>query len=291
MQPIGGWRTIFLSDVEPGGSNTGSGAKMVTDGSDKIYLTVGDYGEVGRALAQDPNSTLGKIVEISISTQKVRIISMGHRNPQGLIWTKTGELLSTEHGPAGGDELNLITEGSNYGWPNVTLGTDYGAYGWKDDALVGKHTGFKPPLFAWVPSIAVSSLIQVEGFHPRWDGDLLIASLKALSLFRLRLEGSRILYSEPIFIGQGIRDIAQLKNGTIVLWTDDTQLQFISVDLDKLATNRHYPETVDDTVVYECMYCHHFGPTNVSDFAPIPERCIWKKNCFGHLPLLCRTQK
>ena len=91
---------------------------------------------------------------------------------------------------------------------------------------------------------------------------------QSLSLFRLRLEGSRILYSEPIFIGQRIRDIAQLKNGTIVLWTDDTQLQFISVDLDKLATNKRYPETVGDTVVYECMYCHHFGPTNVSDFAP-----------------------
>ena len=165
MRPIGGWRTIFLSDVEPGGSNTESGAKIATDGSDKIYLTVGDYGDVVRALAQDPNSTLGKIVEISISTQKVRIISMGHRNPQGLVWTKTGELLSTEQGPAGGDELNFITQGSNYGWPNVTLGTDYGAYGWKEDALVGKHTGFKPPLFAWVPSIAVSNLIQVEGFR------------------------------------------------------------------------------------------------------------------------------
>jgi cytochrome c2 len=275
MRPIGDWRTIFLSDIEPGGSNTVSGAKIATDGSDKIYLTVGDYnGEVDRAVAQDPNSTLGKIVEISISTQKVRIFSIGHRNPQGLVWTITGELLSTEHGLAGGDELNLITEGSNYGWPNVTLGTDYGTYGWKDDALVGKHIGFKPPLFAWVPSIGPSNLIQVEGFHRRWDGDLLIASLKALSLFRLRLEGSRILYSEPIFIGQRIRDIAQLKNGTIVLWTDDTQLQFISVDVDKLATKRRYPE---DILAQECMYCHHFGPTNVSDFAPSLSNVLGRK--------------
>jgi cytochrome c2 len=274
MRPIGDWRTIFLSVVEPGGPNSESGAKIATDGSDKIYLTVGQYREVVRAVAQDPNSTLGKILEISISTQKVRILSIGHRNPQGLIWTKTGELLSTEHGPAGGDELNLITEGSNYGWPNVTLGTDYGTYGWKDDALVGKHIGFTPPLFAWVPSIAVSNLIQVEGFHRRWDRDLLVASLKALSLFRLRLEGSRILYSEPIFIGQRIRDIAQLKNGTIVLWTDDTQLQFISVDVDKLATNRRYP---DDIVAQQCMYCHHFGPTNVSDFAPSLSNVLGRK--------------
>jgi cytochrome c2 len=271
MRPIGDWRTIFLSVVEPRGSNIESGAKMVTDGSDKIYLTVGAYYS---AAAQDPYSTLGKIVEISISTQKVRILSIGHRNPQGLVWTKTGELLSTEHGPRGGDELNLITEGSNYGWPNVTLGTDYWTYGDPDDALVGKHIGFTPPLFAWVPSIAVSNLIQVEGFHRRWDGDLLIASLKALSLFRLRLEGSRILYSEPIFIGQRIRDIAQLKNGTIVLWTDDTQLQFISVDVDKLATNRRYPE---DIVARKCMFCHHFGPTNVSDFAPSLSNVLGRK--------------
>lgn len=115
LRPIAEWKTIFLSDVEPQGLNILSGAKLATDGLDKIFLTVGDCEITNPGVAQDPNSTLGKIIEISVTTQKARILSMGHRNPQGLVLTKTGALLSTEHGPMGGDELELITEGSNYG--------------------------------------------------------------------------------------------------------------------------------------------------------------------------------
>jgi cytochrome c2 len=268
IRPIGAWRTIWLSDAEPEGPNEASGGKLATDGSDKIVLTVGDYLIPAPIVAQDPNSTFGKIIEISVSTQTVKKLSLGHRNPQGLVLTRTGALLSTEHGPAGGDELNLITEGSNYGWPNVTLGTDYGTYGWKEDSLVGKHTDYTAPLFAWVPAIAVSNLIQVEGFHPRWEGDLLVASLKAETLFRLRWVGTKILYSEPIWIGQRIRDIAQLKNGTLVLWTDDTQLQFISVDQEKLETNKRPSVSISSVMYSACMFCHHFGSTNVTDAAP-----------------------
>src|SRR5262249_9730824 len=158
-----------------------------------------------------------------------KLVSMGHRNPQGLVVSKTGELFSTEHGPSGGDELNLISEGANYGWPNVTLGTEYNAYNWKE-GLQGRHTGYQLPIFGWVPSIAVSNLIQVDKFNDRWDGDLLVASLKSLSIFRLRLDGTKVIYSEPIWLGQRIRDVTQISTGTIVLWTDDAQLLFISVD-------------------------------------------------------------
>lgn len=89
----------------------------------------------------------------------------------------------------------------------------------------------------------------------------------------MRLEEGRILYSEPIWFGQRIRDIAQLKKGTIVLWTDDTELHFISVDRENLANNKRWPESVGDRgsigdVLWQCMYCHHFGPTNASDSAP-----------------------
>src|SRR5262249_31167125 len=133
------------------------------------------------------------------------------------------QLFSTEHGARGGDELNVIAEGSNYGWPNVTLGTGYDSYNWEvGRSLVGTHAEYTAPLFAWVPSIAVLQLIEVNNCHPRWDGDLLVGSLKASSLYRLRLEAGRVLYSEPIWIGQKIRDIAQTINGIIVLWTDDT---------------------------------------------------------------------
>jgi cytochrome c2 len=90
----------------------------------------------------------------------------------------------------------------------------------------------------------------------------------------LRFEGERILYSEPIWIGQRIRDIAQLKNGAVVLWTDDAELQIVSVDREKLAKSKRWPESVDNVqgsigdVLWQCMYCHHFGPTSPADFAP-----------------------
>ncbi len=279
----GAWQQIFISDAyafDQGIGITSAGGRMAYRGDGKLYLTIGDHFTTEPKVSQDSNTTFGKIIEIDITTNKWREFSKGHRNPQGLTFVKSGQLLSTEHGPRGGDELNVITEGSNYGWPNVTLGTAYDSYDWDGldsdlnrttvgSALVGSHTGYTAPLFAWVPSIAVSQLIEINNFHPRWDGDLLVASLKASSLYRLRLEDGRVLYSEPIWIGQRIRDLAQTKDGRIVLWTDDTQLLFITVDRDQLSQKRRMPDVVGNTIVNRgCMPCHHFGLTNPGDFAP-----------------------
>src|SRR5262245_423424 len=254
LKPTGEWKTIFLAEPELNGPNVEAGGKIAfKDG--RLYLTIGDY-ETGRTLTE-PRPGLGKIVEIDLDTYAHKIISKGHRNPQGLLITSDGNILSTEHGPSGGDELNMIVEGADYGWPHVTLGTDYGKYSWKN-ARVGEHTGYQPPVFAWVPSVGLSNLIQVSGFNPRWDGDLLVASLKATSLFRLRLEKTRIVYAEPIWIGQRIRDIAQIGDGTIVLWTDDTQLLFVSVDRSQLAQDVRATKLASSTVSDSCLYCHHF---------------------------------
>jgi cytochrome c2 len=265
LRPIGPWHTIFKSDVAPDGPSNASGGALALDGRDKIYLTIGVY---DTDLAQDAKSTFGKVVEISIATQKARILTIGHRNPQGLAMTSSGELWSTEHGPAGGDELNLIEAGANYGWPVVTLGTEYDTYSWMDGRHVGRHTGYRLPIFAWVPTIAVSNLVQIENFNERWNGDLLVASLKAQSLFRLRLDGKRVVYSEQIWMGQRIRDIARLDAGAIALWTDDAQLLFLSVDGERLRSNRRIAEPLNDTLARACMYCHHVGPTNVGNAAP-----------------------
>ena len=94
-------------------------------------------------VAQDVNSKMDKILELNLNTRKVKIVSLGHRNPEGLIMTTNGTLLSTEHGPASGDELNVIVEGANYGWPIVTLGTDYGSYGRNRAKFVGEHAGYQ----------------------------------------------------------------------------------------------------------------------------------------------------
>jgi cytochrome c2 len=227
-------------------------------------------------VAQDPRSTFGKILEIDLDSLKSRTISLGHRNPQGIVITSTGDTLATEHGPSGGDELNKIVEGSNYGWPVETLGTDYGTYSWPNQPFTGEHAHFTLPMFAWVPSIGIGNLIQVRNFHRRWDGDLLVASMKAESLFRLRIDGNRVVYAEAIYVGERIRDIAQLRNGIVVLWTDDSKLLFYSVDEIKLRANKRaiefYPPALS-----ACMSCHHLGPTNSFHMAPTLTGLIGKR--------------
>ena len=161
LQPIGPWKTIFLGELEPQGPNEQAGGHLAAQGPDKIYLTVGDYEIVNPMVSQDLNSKMGKVFEINLNTQTVKMLSRGHRNPEGLIVTKSGALLSAEHGPAGGDELNVVVEGANYGWPIVTLGTEYGSYAWHDTKLVGRHPGYQAPIFAWVPSVGVSSVLQI----------------------------------------------------------------------------------------------------------------------------------
>lgn len=277
LTATGDWEQVFLSDPYPPTTSWSAGGRIAYRGDGKLYLTVGDHEVlIDPNVSQDPRTTLGKVIEIDLSTKTARNFSIGNRNAEGLTFTKSAQLLSTEHGERGGDELNVITEGSNYGFPNVTLGTEYGSYDWAriggypvGKSLPGTHTGYTAPLFAWLPSIAISQVIEINDFNERWNGDLLVASLKASSLYRLRLEAGRVLYSEPIFIGQRIRDITELSKGTIVLWTDDTQLLFLTVDKDQLALHRRYPDVVADAVVNaNCLACHHFGPTNPGDFAP-----------------------
>ena len=234
------------------------------------YLTIGDHYVTEPKVSEDSSTTFGKTIEIDLTTNKWRQFTKGHRNQQGLTFLKSGKLFSTEHGPYGGDELNVIKEGRDYGWPNVTLGTDYNSYQWNvGTSPVGSHSGYEAPLFAWMPSVAVTQLIEVGNFNPRWNGDLLVGTLKASSLYRLRLQDGRVLYSERIWIGQRIRDIAQTDDGTILLWTDDTQLLFVTVDKDQLAVQRRTPNIVGSAVASaNCLSCHHFGSTNPSDCAP-----------------------
>jgi cytochrome c2 len=219
-------------------------------------------------VSQDSASSFGKTFEIDWKSGSHRMISLGHRNPQGLMVTKQGRVFSTEHGPAGGDELNQVVHGANYGWPNVTFGTDYGSYDWPNSSVSGSHSGYALPTYAWLPSIGVSNLIEIQNFHPSWDGDLLVASLKAATLFRLRLDRDRVVYSEPIWLGTRIRDIAQLKSGAIVLWTDDSQLLIITVDRAKLEKNKRGLGYFGQPELATCMTCHHFDTTGPTHLAP-----------------------
>ncbi|MGD0107843.1 MAG: PQQ-dependent sugar dehydrogenase [Rhodopila sp.] len=298
LAAAGGWQEIFASDAFAASEGIASGAgRLAYNGGGDLYVAVGGHDIVYPKVSEDPNTTLGKIIEINLNTNKWRQFTKGHRNQEGLTFLKSGQLFSTEHGPRGGDELNEITEGSDYGWPNVTLGSEYNTYAWDagTSLVVGSHAGYKAPLFAWVPSIAPTQVIEVTDFDPRWDGDLLVGSLKAASLYRLRLEADRVLYSERIWIGERIRDLAQTNDGTIILWTDDTQLLFITVDRDQLAVKRRTPNIIGTGLINDdCLGCHHFGPTNPTDFAPTLSNLLNRpiaSDAFSYSPALRAKQK
>jgi cytochrome c2 len=218
---------------------------------------------------EDSASLMGKVILADASTGGHEIYSSGHRNPQGLFVSSEGWVFETEHGPKGGDELNFVEKGGNYGWPNESHGVDYTSYRWKQGEP-GRHDNYDRPVFAWVPSIAVSNLLRVENFHATWNGDILISSLKAQSIFRVRLDRERrVEFVERVWIGPRIRDIEETSDARLVLWTDDSKLIFLSVAADFLAENRRTNVTYTTVPVMQpCLTCHHFGPTNVTHMAP-----------------------
>ena len=118
----------------------------------------------------------------------------------------------------------------NYGWPFVTYGTAYDRHEWPLSEVSGSHEGFTRPVFAWVPSIGVSNLIQVGEIPRAWEGDLLVSSLKAMSLYRIRVREGSVIFAEPIEVGERIRDLEQMRDGTILLWADNARVVELTVE-------------------------------------------------------------
>jgi cytochrome c2 len=285
LAPIGTWEILYespplLVDQKHYAGLGGGGAILVA--GDQVYLSVGDYNQdsvsfPSRMAAQDKSSDFGTIEAIDITTKQKTRISNGHRNPEGLAMSWQGHIYETEQGPNGGDELNRIEPGKNYGWPIETYGTDYTSYDWPHAPMDTRGMKFQKPVFAWVPDIAPSEIIEADNFDPRWDHDLLVASLQAETLFRLHMEEGRVVYVEPIFIGERLRDLAILADRTLVLWTDEAHLIFLNVDKATLLANRRLHETVIDAALAPCMTCHHVGPTTPYDFAPSLSKIFGRK--------------
>lgn len=188
---------------------------------------------VGSLLPTTLEGDYGRIQQIRLSDGSADVFATGTRNQQGLFFDQeSGLVFETEHGPRGGDEINVLRRGHDYGWPHVTYGTNYSVV---DDASVdetcvtncGTHDGYDLPLFAFVPSIGISNLLRypsgAEEFH-RWRGDLLVTSLRAQTLYRLVYEAGRIVFVESIPLAERLRDIALLPNGSIALKTDSQKL-------------------------------------------------------------------
>ena len=207
-----------------------SGGRLLLQPDHSLLLTVGDYGEntvAATALSQLSDTDYGKTLRIGPDGSRT-LHSLGHRNPTGIVRDRDGRVWVAEHGPRGGDEINLIEQGRNYGWPLATYGTEYGSYRWRFPPPA-QEAGFTEPSFVLVPSVGISSLIAVQGrlFEP-WAGDLLAGSLSAKQLLRFRVEGTRVIYAEPIPVNRRIRDLVETDDGNIVLWTDGRDLGLLS---------------------------------------------------------------
>ena len=282
----GHWRVVFeskpaislLADHDFRGNQ--AGGRLLAVDAQRLYLSVGDFAYDGvvheRIFPPDPTASYGKIIEINLDTLDHSVIARGLRNPQGLMRDDEGRIWSTEHGPRGGDKLNLIRPGKDYGWPYVTLGTDYGTRTWPLAREQGRHSGFEMPVHAWVPSIGVSQLIQLRNFAPEWDGDFLVSSLTGRRLSRLRMNGGSVVYEEPIHMGTSLRDVEQLADGRVVLWTDDARIAVVSVDreaseLEQFLTRA--PDTVR-SIVRRCAECHTLT-NDESESNRIPLRGIY----------------
>ena len=224
---------IFAQKDDPsGGHHFGSRLVFARDGT--LFVTLGDrYGHRDRA--QDLDSHLGKIVRIradgSVPPDNPfvgragalpEIHSLGHRNVQGAaLHPETGALWSHEHGPQGGDELNLEKPGANYGWPVITHGREY-VTGFRIGEGSARE-GIEAPLHQWTPSIAPSGMaFLTSDRYPGWRGSLFVGALKFRLLARLELDGTRVVREERLLAGreQRIRDVRQGPDGLLYLITD-----------------------------------------------------------------------
>lgn len=202
------------------------GGRMEFGKDGYLYFSIGERGE--KEKAQSLETYNGKVYRIkddgTIPTDNPfyntpgaikAIYSYGHRNPQGLrLHPQTGELWETEHGPMGGDELNIVRKGKNYGWPKVTFGIDY------NGAIISKDTtlpGIEAPIFYWKPSIATSNLVFVTGNkYPSWKGNVLVCGMVLQRLERLELNGDQVTHREILLdkIGR-VRNVEQGPDGFI----------------------------------------------------------------------------
>ena len=221
--PADAWRTVFESEpcVELPRNTNEHGGRMALLDDDTLLFSVGNH----KLEAYDPetlmNSDYGQIHALDLNTGETELFSDGHRNVQGL-WVAENGIWATEHGPYGGDELNLVEQGKDYGWPRASYGTDYTGKTLKLGEL-GVHAGFERPIYSWTPSIAISSLIQsASPQFPLWQDDLLIGSLwgkgNGVSIYRVRIREGRMVSSERIRIGSTIRDLLELPSGEFLLW-------------------------------------------------------------------------
>ncbi len=219
------------------------GSRLVFDRQGYLYITLGDRGEMERAQRLDDHA--GSVIRLHDDGRvpadnpfvdrpgaKPEKFTLGNRNVQGAaLHPQTGEVWAHEHGPQGGDEVNIIRAGVNYGWPVITYGRNY-----VTGTRIGEGTarpGMAQPLLQWTPSIAPSGMAFYTGDRfPQWRGNLFVGALKFQMLVRLQLDGERVVHEERLLDGAlgRIRDVRQGPDGLLYLLTDSPRGRIVRLE-------------------------------------------------------------
>ncbi len=216
------FKKIF-SAKEPTDKDIHFGSRLVLENDGSLFVSLGERNE--RDKAQDIEQDRGKIIRLnSKENYKAQVWSWGHRNPQGLTRNpETQELWEAEMGPRGGDELNRIEKGKNYGWPLVTYGKEY----WGPSIGVTEKAGFQQPVEHWTPSISPSAIhFYIGDQFPKWKNNLFMATLSGQHLRRLKIENNKVVEQEVLLkdLDLRFRCVRTGLDGNLYFSTDDGKI-------------------------------------------------------------------
>jgi glucose/arabinose dehydrogenase len=229
-------KVIFRSIPDlPSRRNANSGGRLAFAQDGTLFAAIGDRSSSPPwDRAQLLDNHLGKIVRITVDGQAApgnpfaskqgalpEIWSIGHRTEEGLTFDASGHLWETEHGPRGGDELNKIEKGKNYGWPVIVHGIDYP--GSHIGENISEKAGMEQPIYYWDPVIAPSGLAVYHGsLFPTWEGSILVGALRGMRISRLTMKNDRVVSEEPLLYDQHsrIRDVRVAPDGAVYVLTD-----------------------------------------------------------------------
>jgi glucose/arabinose dehydrogenase/cytochrome c5 len=275
---------ILLNSEEYGWAPSNFGGALEFDDNGLLYISIGDRGE--DILSQRPDHIEGKILRINKdgSTPEdnpfinsngydPRIYVMGVRNAQGLEFdAATGLMFESEHGPLGGDEINIIERGVNYGWPTISYGNNYAT---TKPMGIGTHNkGMEQPIFYFLPSIATSAIAVYRGeMFSEWDGDILVGALRGEHIVKLDFDQGRVRSSEAILaeVGGRIRDIEIAADGSIYILSQTTGLYRLyrkagATETDTASSDKPDEHPGKESYELVCSGCHSAGVSGAPVF-------------------------
>lgn len=232
--------TVIYRAKPANGSTLHYGGRILFDKTGNLVVSTGERSVLEtRPLAQSLTSGLGKVVRITKEGQPAsgnpvfsqagalpELYSYGHRNPQGLaLHPVTGEIWQGEHGPRGGDEINRLKAGANYGWPTITYGIEYS--GEKVGAGIQQQDGMEQPVYYWDPVVSPSGMTFYTGNRvPEWQNNLFIGALSGMHIIRLAIDNNKVVGEERLLVSenQRFRDITQGNDGALYAVTDGGKL-------------------------------------------------------------------